>query len=315
MNGNGWAVEIDDMVKKFGDFVAVDHVSLKIPKGEIFGFLGPNGAGKSTTIRMLCGLLRPTSGRGSVNGFDVASQPEEIRRSIGYMSQKFSLYDDLTVEENIDFFTGIYGVPQALRAERKNYVLEMANLAERRRAMTRTLSGGWKQRLALGCAILHDPPVLFLDEPTSGVDPIARGAFWHLIHDLAETGHTIFVSTHYMDEAEYCHRLALMYRGKVVALGTPAELKRGLTAHTLLNLEASEPLETMRALEGLEGVRDVAVFGGGLHVTVDNVEAGSQKIRTALEAKGIVVRRLEEIEPSMEDVFVAMIETEERKAA
>jgi ABC-2 type transport system ATP-binding protein len=315
VNGNGWAVEIDDMVKKFGDFVAVDHVSLKIPKGEIFGFLGPNGAGKSTTIRMLCGLLRPTSGRGSVNGFDVASQPEEIRRSIGYMSQKFSLYDDLTVEENIDFFTGIYGVPQALRAERKNYVLEMANLAERRRAMTRTLSGGWKQRLALGCAILHDPPVLFLDEPTSGVDPIARGAFWHLIHDLAETGHTIFVSTHYMDEAEYCHRLALMYKGKVIALGTPAELKRGLTAHTLLNLEATEPLETMRALEGLEGVRDVAVFGGGLHVTVDDVEAGSQRIRTALEAKRINVRRLEEIEPSMEDVFVAMIEAEEKKAA
>jgi len=315
VNGNGWAVEIDDMVKKFGDFVAVDHVSLKIAKGEIFGFLGPNGAGKSTTIRMLCGLLTPTSGRGSVNGFDVASQPEEIRRSIGYMSQKFSLYDDLTVEENIDFFTGIYGVPQALRAERKNYVLEMANLAERRRAMTRTLSGGWKQRLALGCAILHDPPVLFLDEPTSGVDPIARGAFWHLIHDLAETGHTIFVSTHYMDEAEYCHRLALMYKGKVIALGTPAELKRGLTAHTLLDLEASEPLETMRALEGLEGVRDVAVFGGGLHVTVDNMEAGSRKIRAVLDAKGIVVRRLEEIEPSMEDVFVAMIETEERKAA
>jgi len=315
VNGNGWAVEIDDMVKKFGDFVAVDHVSLKISKGEIFGFLGPNGAGKSTTIRMLCGLLTPTSGRGSVNGFDVASQPEEIRRSIGYMSQRFSLYDDLTVEENIDFFTGIYGVPQALRAERKNYVLEMANLTERRRAMTRTLSGGWKQRLALGCAILHDPPVLFLDEPTSGVDPIARGAFWHLIHDLAETGHTIFVSTHYMDEAEYCHRLALMYRGKVIAMGTPAELKRGLTAHTLLNLEATEPLETMRALEGLEGVRDVAVFGGGLHVTVDNAEAGSQKIRTALQAKGIVVRRLEEIEPSMEDVFVAVIEAEERKAA
>ncbi len=315
MNGNGWAVEMDDLVKRFGDFVAVDDVSLKIAKGEIFGFLGPNGAGKSTTIRMLCGLLRPTSGRGSVNGFDVASQPEEIRRSIGYMSQKFSLYDDLTVEENIDFFTGIYGVPQALRAERKNYVLEMANLAERSRALTRTLSGGWKQRLALGCAILHDPPVLFLDEPTSGVDPIARGAFWHLIHDLAETGHTIFVSTHYMDEAEYCHRLALMYKGKVIALGTPAELKRGLTAHTLLNLEATEPLETMRALEGLEGVRDVAVFGGGLHVTVDDAEAGSQRIRAALEAKRIVVRRLEEIEPSMEDVFVAMIETEERKAA
>ena len=315
MTGNGWAVEIDDMVKKFGDFVAVDHVSLQIAKGEIFGFLGPNGAGKSTTIRMLCGLLTPTSGRGSVNGFDVASQPEEIRRSIGYMSQKFSLYDDLTVEENIDFFTGIYGVPQALREERKNYVLEMANLAERRRAMTRTLAGGWKQRLALGCAILHDPPVLFLDEPTSGVDPIARGEFWKLIHDLAKSDHTIFVSTHYMDEAEYCGRLALMYRGKVIALGSPAELKRGLTSHSLLHLDSTEPLETMRALESVPGVLEVAVFGGGLHVTVDDAEATSARVRAALAGKGIEVRRLERIEPSMEDVFVALIEAEERRAA
>ena len=264
---------------------------------------------------MLCGLLTPTSGRGSVNGFDVSRQPEEIRRSIGYMSQKFSLYDDLTVEENIDFFTGIYGVPRALRAERKNYVLQMANLAERRGAATRTLAGGWKQRLALGCAILHDPPVLFLDEPTSGVDPIARGAFWHLIHDLSETGHTIFVSTHYMEEAEYCHRLALMSRGKVIALGTPGELKRGLTGHGLLQLETADALDTMRALEGQPGVLDVAVFGGGLHVTVNDGEAAAARIRQVLSAKGIEVRRLEPIEPSMEDVFVAMIEAEERKAA
>jgi ABC-2 type transport system ATP-binding protein len=312
---NDFAVVIDDLVKTFGTFVAVDHVSLQIQKGEIFGFLGPNGAGKSTTIRMLCGLLTPTSGRASVSGFDVKTQPEEIRRSIGYMSQKFSLYDDLTVEENIDFFTGIYGVPHALRAERKHYVLHMANLEERRQALTRTLSGGWKQRLALGCAILHDPPVLFLDEPTSGVDPIARGAFWGLIHDLSESGHTTFVSTHYMDEAEYCHRLALMYRGKVIALGTPAELKRGLTQHSLMRLDSSEPLETMRALEGLPGVRDVAVFGGGLHVTVDDVQSAGSLMRQALAAKGIEVRHLEEIEPSMEDVFVAMVEGEERKAA
>ena len=315
MNGNGWAVEVDDLVKAFGSFVAVDHVSFKVSRGEIFGFLGPNGAGKSTTIRMLCGLLTPTSGRGSVNGFDVATQPEEIRKSIGYMSQKFSLYDDLTVEENIDFFTGIYGVPRAQREARKHHVLEMANLAERRRALTRTLSGGWKQRLALGCAILHDPPVLFLDEPTSGVDPIARGAFWGLIHDLSETGHTTFVSTHYMDEAEYCHRLALMYRGKVIALGTPAELKRGLTQHSLMQLDSTDPLETMRALEGVEGVRDVAVFGGGLHVTVDDVAGTSARMRQALAAKRIDIHRLEQIEPSMEDVFVAMVEGEERKAA
>jgi len=308
-------VEIVDLVKRFDSFVAVDHVSLDVEKGEIFGFLGPNGAGKSTTIRMLCGLLTPTSGRATVNQLDVATQPEEIRRSIGYMSQKFSLYDDLTVEENIDFFTGIYGVPHAKRTARKDYVLEMANLTERRGALTQTLSGGWKQRLALGCAILHEPPVLFLDEPTSGVDPLARGAFWHLIHDLAEAGHTIFVSTHYMDEAEYCHRLALMYRGKVIALGTPAELKSGLTAHSLLDLETSDPLETMRALEGAPGMSDVAVFGGGLHVTVDDVAQAEAAIRERLAAKGIELRRIGEIAPSMEDVFVALIEAEERKGA
>ncbi len=310
-----WAVEIDDLVKRFGSFVAVDHVSLKVPKGEIFGFLGPNGAGKSTTIRMLCGLLTPTSGRASVNGFDVGTQPEEIRRSIGYMSQKFSLYDDLTVDENIDFFTGIYGVAKEQRAERKEFVLKMANLEERRKALTRTLSGGWKQRLALGCAILHDPPVLFLDEPTSGVDPIARATFWDLIRELSATGHTTFVSTHYMDEAEFCNRLALMYKGKVIALGTPAELKRGLTAHSLMQLDTSDALDTMRVLEGVAGVRDVAVFGGGLHVTVEDPRTASARIREALAKKQIEVKRLEGIEPSMEDVFVALVEAEERNAA
>jgi ABC-2 type transport system ATP-binding protein len=306
------SVQIENLVKTFGAFVAVDHVTLQVQKGEIFGFLGPNGAGKSTTIRMLCGLLTPTSGRASVNGFDVATQPEQIRRSIGYMSQKFSLYDDLTVEENIDFFTGIYGVPRERRAERKDYVLRMAGIVERRRALTGTLSGGWKQRLALGCAILHNPPVLFLDEPTSGVDPIARGDFWTLIREMSAEGHTIFVSTHYMDEAEYCHRLALMYRGKVIALGPPAELKAGLTNHSLFQLDSSDPLETMRALEGLPGIHDVAVFGGGLHVTVDDPAAAESRIRQALAAKSIEVKRLEKIMPSMEDVFVAIIEAEER---
>jgi ABC-2 type transport system ATP-binding protein len=308
---NEVAVEISDLVKTFGAFTAVDHVSLQVRKGEIFGFLGPNGAGKSTTIRILCGLLTPTSGHATVSGFDVARDTEKIRRSIGYMSQKFSLYDDLTVEENIDFFTGIYGTPRAIRAERKAYVLEMANLTERRGALTRTLSGGWKQRLALGCAILHDPPVLFLDEPTSGVDPIARGAFWGLIHDLSNTGHTIFVSTHYMEEAEYCHRLALMYRGKVIALGTPAELKHEMAGQTLMQLDSADPLATMRALEGMAGVSDVAVFGGGLHVTLANPGVAWQ-IRQKL---GAGLKRLDPIEPSMEDVFVALIEGEERKSA
>lgn len=222
------AVIIENLTKKFGDFIAVSHLNLTVNKGEIFGFLGPNGAGKSTTIRILCGLLSPTEGKASVGGFDVATQSEQIKRSIGYMSQKFSLYDDLTVEENIDFFSGIYGVPREKREERKNFVLKMAQIEERRSHMTRLLSGGYKQRLALGCAILHDPPIIFLDEPTSGVDPIARRAFWDLIYQLSAEGRTVFVTTHYMDEAEYCHRISLMYDGMMVALGSPADLKSRL---------------------------------------------------------------------------------------
>jgi drug efflux transport system ATP-binding protein len=309
------AVEIHDLVKRFGDFIAVDHVSLNVERGEIFGFLGPNGAGKSTTIRMLCGLLLPTSGTASVGGLDVMTQSEAIKKNIGYMSQKFSLYDDLTVEENIDFFSGIYGVPRARRPERKAYVLKMAGIEERRSTLTHLLSGGWKQRLALGCAILHEPPILFLDEPTSGVDPIARRTFWDLIYQLSAAGHTIFVSTHYMDEAEYCHRLALMYRGKIIALGTPRELKQSLQGHYLLRLESSDIFGSMQTLEKLEGVSDVAVFGGGLHVTVPDTSRAMPEIRAALQQAGIAVTVLEPIEPSMEDVFVAMIEQEERKAA
>ncbi len=312
---NSWAVETDELVKTFGSFVAVDRVSLRIGRGEIFGFLGPNGAGKSTTIRMLCGLLTPTSGRALVGNVDVAQNPEEVRRNIGYMSQKFSLYDDLTVEQNIDFFSGMYGVARERRGERKKYVLEMAGLTERRDSLTRNLSGGWKQRLALGCAILHDPPVLFLDEPTSGVDPIARLAFWDLIREMAITGHTIFVSTHYMDEAEYCHRLALMYRGRVIALGAPSELRASLSSRALIRLDTSAPLETMRALEKVPGVGDVAVFGGGLHVTADELEAGLTTIRTRLAAEGIEIRRIEKIQPSLEDIFVALIEAEEKNIA
>jgi len=309
------AVEIRQLVKRFGDFVAVDHIDMEVRRGEIFGFLGPNGAGKSTTIRVLCGLLAPTSGSATVGGLDVNTQSELIKQRIGYMSQRFSLYDDLTVEENIDFFSGIYGVPRAKREERKNYVLNMAGIEERRSSLTRLLSGGWKQRLALGCAILHEPPILFLDEPTSGVDPIARRTFWDLIYELSRAGQTIFVSTHYMDEAEYCHRLALMYRGKVTALGTPAELKQSLGSHHLLLLQVSDIVSSMKLLESVPGVGDVAVFGGGLHVTVENDTSAIPQIRKVLEDAGIQVPILEPIEPSLEDVFVAMIEREERKAA
>ena len=222
---NDYAVVVENLEKRFGSFVAVDRVSFQIERGEVFGFLGPNGAGKSTTIRMLCGILTPSSGSGTVAGFDIRTQPELVKTQIGYMSQKFSLYQDLTVEENIDFYGGIYRIPPEKRRRRKEWVIEMAGLAEHRRRPTSILSGGWKQRLALGCAILHEPPVVFLDEPTSGVDPISRRRFWDLIYELSGRGVTVFVTTHYMDEAEYCNRLGLIYRGELIALGTPRELK------------------------------------------------------------------------------------------
>jgi len=228
-----FSVAIENLTKRFGTFVAVDNVTLNVGKGEIFGFLGPNGAGKSTTIRILCGLLAPTSGKATVAGYNVASDPELVRANIGYMSQRFSLYDDLTVAENIDFFSGIYGVVKDKRPIRKQYALEMSGLVGRENSMTRTLPGGLKQRLALGCAILHEPPIVFLDEPTSGVDPIARRSFWDLIYQLSEAGQTVFVTTHYMDEAEYCHRLALMYKGKMISLGTPAELKHAMSKNSM----------------------------------------------------------------------------------
>jgi ABC-2 type transport system ATP-binding protein len=304
------AVKLDKLVKRFGDFVAVDNVTLEVRPGEIFGFLGPNGAGKSTTIRILCGLLTPTSGSAMVGGFDVATQPEDIRRHIGYMSQKFSLYDDLTVHENIEFFGGVYGVTDEQLPKREEYVLEMAGLTDKRDMMTRLLAGGWKQRLALGCAILHQPPILFLDEPTSGVDPIARRNFWELIYQLSAAGHTIFVTTHYMDEAEYCHRIALMYGGRVIALGSPAELKKSLGEGHLLNLESSDLLGSMTALEHCPGVTDVAVFGSGLHVKVLEAGKAAPEVRRTLEQAGIAVKHLEPISPSMEDVFVDLIEKE-----
>lgn len=313
-NHSGPAVHIEKLVKRFGDFVAVDNVSIDVAQGEIFGFLGPNGAGKSTTIRILCGLLVPTSGKATVGGYDVATQPEQIKQSIGYMSQKFSLYDDLTVEENIEFFGGVYGVAPDKLPARRDYVLKMARLEDKRTMTTRLLSGGWKQRLALGCAILHEPPILFLDEPTSGVDPIARRGFWHLIYELSDAGHTIFVTTHYMDEAEYCHRIALMYGGRIIALGSPEELKTSLGAGHLLNLDSSDLLQSMTVLEGQPGILDVAVFGGGLHIKVEDPGVAIPLIHRDLERAGISVMTLDSIRPSMEDVFVSLIEKEEKAA-
>ncbi|MBD3307281.1 ATP-binding cassette domain-containing protein [candidate division KSB3 bacterium] len=300
------AVEVNDLRREFGDFVAVDNITLKVRRGEIFGFLGPNGAGKSTTIRMLCGLLLPTAGQGRVGGHDIISQTEAIKKQIGYMSQKFSLYDDLTVEENINFFAGAYSVPLRKRKTRKEWVLEMAGIQDRRDHLTMTLSGGLKQRLALGCAILHEPPIIFLDEPTSGVDPVSRRNFWSLINDMSATGTTVFVTTHYMDEADYCDRLGLIYRGKIIADGTPTELRQTYMQRDVVEIEADQFVAAMDLLDK-KGI-EAAIFGSTLHATVERAPRMIPEMQKLLEASGIHVTRIEQIVPSLEDVFVTLIE-------
>lgn len=307
------AVHVQELTRRFGDFVAVDRISLSVPAGEIFGFLGPNGAGKSTTIRMLCGLLSPSEGGGRVAGCDIVGQAEAIKQRIGYMSQKFSLYDDLTVSENIDFYGGIYGLTNRPLEERKNWAIRMAGLHGRENQPTRLLAGGWKQRLALACAILHQPPVVFLDEPTSGVDPMSRRRFWDLIHDMADRGRTVFVTTHYMEEAEYCDRVALIYRGRIIALDTPRRLKTRLTDETILGLRCSRPQDLMEDLSALEGIRDVALFGAGLHLKVDDAVTAEEKIRQLTGGMGLTDVTVETILPGMEDVFVSLIEREDRR--
>ena len=306
MNTTDNSVIVRDLVKRFGDFVAVDHISLDTRKGEIFGFLGPNGAGKSTTIRMLCGLLTPTSGTAIVAGFDVAKQPEKVRQNIGYMSQKFSLYNDLKVIENLRLFAGLYSVPSNLVKERIEWALEMANLKGQEYLITGTLPGGWKQRLALGCAVLHRPPVIFLDEPTSGVDPISRRQFWELIHLMAQDGVTVFVTTHYMEEAEYCNRLAMIYRGKMVALGTPTELKHKSMKGELLLVQAQPLGRAVDVLQTAPGVLDAAVFGNALHLVVPQAERAIPAVRAYLETNGVTVGNVEAIRPTLEDVFVSL---------
>ena len=306
------AVVVEDLVKCFGDFAAVDHISFAVPRGEIFGFLGPNGAGKSTTIRMLCGILLPTSGRGTVAGFDILTESERIKTRIGYMSQKFSLYEDLTVAENIEFYGDIYGVPAARLAERQAWILEMANLTERQNSLTADLAMGWKQRLALGCAMVHEPEVLFLDEPTAGVDPISRRNFWDLIFSVAGQGVTVFVTTHYMDEAEHCNRLGMVYDGKLIALGSPAELKARYASGTLLEVLAAPLMPALEILHDDPAARDAAVFGNTLHVVVDS-PAAADPLRAALERGGVQVSHIVPIIPSLEDVFVGLIEAAERE--
>jgi ABC-2 type transport system ATP-binding protein len=305
-------VEVQNLEKRFGTFRAVAGISFSVRRGEIFGFLGPNGAGKSTTIRMLCGLLAPSGGAGQVAGFDIVRETEKIKTRIGYMSQKFSLYDELTVEENIDFYSGIYRLPKNKKAERKSWVLEMAGLRDHRTARTGELSGGWKQRLALGCAVLHEPPILFLDEPTSGVDPNSRRQFWDLIYELSSQGVTVFVTTHYMEESEYCDRLGIIYRGEIIALGPPRELKTKHMPEAVLELECARPNDAMSLLEKLPAVKEVALFGKGLHVVAADAPAAERAIRATLARERYDLARLERITPTLEDVFVSLIEARDR---
>jgi len=310
--GEPIAVVVDKLERRFGSFMAVNQISFEVNRGEIFGFLGPNGAGKSTTIRMLCGILAPTGGRGSVAGFDIRTQPEEIKANVGYMSQKFSLYQDLTVEENIDFYAGIYRIGAKEKVERKQWVIEMSGLEGHRHRPTAILSGGWKQRLALGCAILHRPPILFLDEPTSGVDPISRRQFWDLIYQLSSEGVTVFVTTHYMDEAEYCDRLALIYRGELISQGTPEKLKHESMQEDVLEVVCDRPEAAMEALAGLGSVKEVALFGKSLHLVADDGDRAATETRSRLAEEGFRVQQIERIVPSLEDVFVSLIEARDR---
>jgi len=306
-------VEVHDLEKHFGTFKAVAGISFAVRRGEIFGFLGPNGAGKSTTIRMLCGLLAPTAGSGRVAGFDIVRETEKIKMRIGYMSQKFSLYNELTVEENIEFYSGIYRLPRVKKAERKEWVLAMAGLRDHRHARTGVLSGGWKQRLALGCAVLHEPPILFLDEPTSGVDPNSRRQFWDLIYELSGHGVTVFVTTHYMEESEYCDRLGVIYRGELIAIGPPRELKTRYMQEAVLEIACERPNDAMDIVERLPEVKEAALFGKGLHAVAHAADAGpaTAAIRAALAATEFGAVRVERITPTIEDVFVSLIEAHE----
>ena len=305
----GCAAEVENLTKRFGDFTAVDAITFTVEPGEIFGFLGPNGAGKTTTIRMLTGLLQPTSGEACVAGLDVRTDTEAVKQRIGYMSQLFSLYGDLTVDENITFFAGLYGVRGERLEARRAWVLRMAGLEHHHDRLTAELSLGWKQRLALGCAVLHEPPVLFLDEPTSGVDPVSRRNFWELIYSLADGGTTVLVSTHYMEEAEYCHRLALMNRGRLIALDTPAAVRR-LMREPLLEIVTPQGPAVARALQGRPGVAEAAMFGRAVHVAVDDAAEAAANLPAFLASRGLAVDHIHAIAPSLEDVFVDLVRRE-----
>lgn len=307
------AVYAENLTKRFGEFTAVDQVSFQVKRGEIFGFLGPNGSGKTTTIRMLCGLVPPTSGNGRVAGFDVERQRVGIRPHIGYMSQKFSLYNDLTVRENIQFFGSVYNIPPARLAQRRQWVLEMAGLAGKEHLLARDLSGGWKQRLALGCAILHEPDILFLDEPTSGVDPVSRREFWDLIFALSVQGVTIFVTTHYMDEAEHCHNLGLLYGGHLIANGSPAQLRTNVKQGAIIEAPVRDALAALKHLDGRPEILQTSIFGNQLHVLVKEPDSGKEVIEQALAPPDLMTGPARIVPITLEDLFMLLIEAEEQR--
>jgi ABC-2 type transport system ATP-binding protein len=309
------AIVVDRLTKKFGAFVAVDALTFDVARGEVFGFLGANGAGKSTTIRMLCGLLKPTSGHARVGGTDVTADPEAVKRRIGYMSQRFSLYELLTVDENIRFYGALYGLTRERFAARHGFALEMAGLKGRERDRARDLSGGWRQRLALGCALLHEPPIVFLDEPTGGVDPISRRAFWRLIDDLSQGGTTVLVTTHYLDEAERCDRVAIVHAGRLAALGTTSELKTTFHDRPIVEVRAREPVRAMTVLDGLPLVEKTSLFGTAVHAVLRGASTSVDAVRTALDAAGVAVTSIGPVVPSLEDVFLDVVDRMVAKGA
>ncbi len=302
------AIVVRDLTRKFGAFTAVDRISFEVSRGEIFGFLGANGAGKSTAIRMMCGLLKPTSGTAVVDGVDVTREPEEVKRRIGYMSQKFSLYELLTVEQNIRFFGALYGLSDARTAERMKFVVSMAGLVGREGTKARDLAGGWRQRLALGCAILHQPRIVFLDEPTGGVDPVSRRQFWRLIEDMSRDGVTILVTTHYLDEAEHCHRIAIVNAGKLAAMGTSRELKEVFARRPILEIHSARPVDVMRALEEMPEIEKTSIFGTAVHAVLKSPEVDLPGLTRQLNARGLEIGGIDRVMPSLEDVFLDVVE-------
>ncbi|OGU56174.1 MAG: multidrug ABC transporter ATP-binding protein [Ignavibacteria bacterium RBG_13_36_8] len=307
------SIEVKNLTKKFGNFTAVDKVSFNVKQGEIFGFLGANGAGKSTTIRMLCGILEPTFGDALVGGFSVMKKPDKVKQNIGYMSQKFSLYNDLTVEENIEFFAGVYGIENHLLEKRKSWVLKIANLSGKEKLLTGSLPGGIKQRLALGTAVIHQPKIVFLDEPTSGVDPISRRNFWELINNLSADGTTVLVTTHYLEEAEYCNNIILIDAGKIIAEGSSKELKTNYLSNDILEIECEPVIDALEILEKEDFVEETSIFGNNIHINVNKNFKSINQIKTVLSYKhSIDIKRIDKIAPTLEDVFIHLLESKKK---